>query len=301
LSVHCSSCGARLPPTSTFCPYCGTQIGGTETPDQSEFEASPGPWDAAPGGAQQEPPPQDASLGPEPEPVTRDTKKKKAPRSSLQEPPRPRMPMWQALPLWAAMLAVVGMLAWGGLHLWQTRDAVKTVTNHLNALMGKNYAAAYSLTAADFQQNTPEATYTAAVRGTRAFAYLAYYAIEDRNMATDWGIIKLVLVDGGGQHTQAAFDMVKEAGQWRIHMIRLGEHADADPQTIPVSTTQSDPNSDLGTEPDTTPQTVLDKQNIGVNVKPADDSEDEATSQTDDPAPNSGKAKDGTADKAKKN
>ncbi len=298
--MHCSSCGASLPPTSQFCPYCGTQIGGAETSDQS------GPWDAAERsyrtGAQQEPPPQDASLEMEPDPAPSGTKNK-PPRSSLKEPPRPRMPLWQAGSLWAATLAVVGLLAWGGLHLWQSREAVKSVTNHLNALMRQNYAAAYSMTAADFQKNTPEASYTAAVRNTRAFAYLAYYAIEDRDMADGWGIIRVVLIDRAFQNTQAAFDMIKENSQWRIYRVRLGENANEDPETIPVSTTDADPNS----QTDTTPQTLMNKDTtttIDVNANRAPNSND--VSKTDTPAepdpaitPKSNTAKDGTAQKSR--
>ena len=305
--MHCSSCGARLPPTSHFCPYCGTQIGGTETADSPDAGTQTGPWDTAQStGAQQEPP-KDASLGPDidlepdPEPAPRGNKKK-TPRSSLKEPPRPKMPLWQLIPLLAATVGVVGLLGWSGMHLWQTRDAVKTVTNHLNALMRQNYSAAYSMTAADFQKTTPVASYTAAVRNTRAFAFLAYYAIEGRDMDDDWGIIRSVLIDRGGKHTQASFDMVMESGKWRIHRVRLGDQADDDPETIPASQTDK-PDTETETVPDKTPQTVMDKQNtIDVNAKRAPNSKDDTktdTSTETNQAPGDNTARDGTAQKSK--
>ncbi len=319
--MHCSSCGARLPPTSHFCPYCGTQIGGTETSDRVDAGTGPGPWETARNaGAQQEPPPQDASLGPDfdpgpgtypgqgmdlepdPEPAPRGNKKK-TPRSSLKEPPRPKMPLWQLVPLLAATIGVVGLLAWGGMHLWQTRDAVKTVTNHLNALMRQNYTAAYSMTASDFRQNTTEAGYTATVRNTQALAFLAYYAIEDRTMADNWGIIKSVLIDRGGKHTQASFDMVRESGNWRIHRVRLGEQADDDPETVPVSKTDTT-DTETSTDPNATPQTIMNKKQntIDVNANRAPNSKDDTktnTSTETSPPPKSNTARDGTAQKSK--
>lgn len=211
------------------------------------------------------------------------------------------MPLWQAVPAWTATICFVGLLSWGGMHLWQTRDAVKTVTNHLNALMRQNYTVAYSLTAADFKKTTPEASYAASVRNTRAFAFLAYYAIDGRDMADDWGIIRSVLIDRGGKHTQASFDMVMESGNWRIHRVRLGDQADNDPETIPVSKTDTT-DTETQTTPDTTPQSIMDKQNtIDVNANRAPNSKDDTktnTSTESDPTPKGNRAKDGTAQKS---
>lgn len=257
--MHCSSCGANLPPTSDFCPYCGTQIGGTEAADEAPAAAKPGPWsDPEPQprtearATQSGPWPDDASLdedaslddAPEPKKKWWQRKKKRKVRSSLKEPPRARMPLWQSLPLVIGTVVILALVTWSALHLWQTRDAVKTVTTHLNAIMAKKWAAAYTLTAAGFRKTTPEQQFTLFVRGTRSLAQLAYYAAEDREMRTDQGTVRFLLIDRSGKHTPAAFDLVKEGTTWRIASIRLGDDADSQskPQPLLQKTTTTTPN-----------------------------------------------------------
>ena len=270
--MHCSSCGANLPPVADFCPYCGTQIGGPEAGPADTAEAGPQPWGSAaaedpPPGAG-EPPPQDASLGPEREPrgwFGRSKKKKVQPRLSIQEPPKPEMPLWQKVPIYVGSFAIVAILALWGLHLYQSADAARAVGRHLETLQKQRWANAYSQTSTSFQQATSERDFTLLVRSEQALGLLAYYSVDGRTIDGDRATIQVTLTDRSGIDTPAAFDLVKENNAWRIAAIRLDEEADSTPAVIPVSspTTTTSP----------TEQTDPAKEN-DPDKSPADDRSD---------------------------
>lgn len=287
--MHCSSCGARLPPNSYFCAYCGTQVGGTEGPDESAGQTQTGPWqgaqEAKPPPRQPQPPAEDAVFRPDEARGWFGRKKKKR-RSSLKQPPRPGMPLWQTLPLVLGTLGALVFIGWGAFHLWQSRDAVRTVTGYLNEVMRRNWTGAYGFTAKVFQAKVPEKNFTAFALSNRSLAYLAYYSAGKRDIKGDRGTVNFLLIDRGGQHTQAAFDLLKESSQWRIYNIRLGESASKGPKPVPVSNTTT-------TQPDTTgkPETTEkpetrtepDTQTQRAPIAPVADKPDTKTDQTTEP------------------
>ena len=248
--MHCSSCGASLPPNSDFCPFCGTQIGGTDAP----YEAPPPQSEAGPWGTpsdddatmrEQTVPVEDASLGEEerqtPWPKV---KTPKAPRSSLREPPRPKMALWKKIVVWILSLVVLGVIGLMALGLWLTSFAVRAVTQHLDLVMTGKLSSAYERTAETFQQHTPERDYVLFVRSSPSLTRLAYYSVGARDMDDDRATVKMTLTDRGGDDTPAAFDLIKENSEWRIVTIRLGADADLEPMAVSTKTTETPANTD---------------------------------------------------------
>ncbi len=249
--MYCSSCGANLPPNSDFCPFCGSQIGGgDEAYETPPPQSKAGPW----GGAtdadaefDETPPVEDASLGeaeqqsPWPEP------KKRKPRSSLREPPRPKMALWKKLVLWVLSLVVLTVIGLMALGLWLTSFAVRAVTQHLDLVMSGNLSGAYVQTAETFQQHTPERDFVLFVRSSPALVRLAYYSVGERDLDDDRATVKLTLTDRSGEDTDAAYDLIKEGEKWRIVTIRLG--ADAKLEPVPVSV--KNPEAAVTTDPST--------------------------------------------------
>lgn len=307
--MHCSSCGANLPPHADFCPYCGTLVGGVETADPApEPPPKPGPWGEKEGihprkAEQKTPWPEDASLGPDhaldddadlqpdPEPKRRwwQRKKKRKPRSSLKEPPRRKMPGWQKAGVWIAALAILGAAVWGGTHLWQTRTAVKAVSTHLNAIMGRNLQAAYAMTASSYQKaNTPQSFITF-VRNSRALSQLAFYAVEDRDVKGDKGTLRFLLIDRAGTHTPAAYDIVKEGDDWRIYGIRLDDEAEKGPSPVPLIQTTTTPPEQKTQKPETTTETPDEKT---TETSTTQTTETPTTQEPDSKAPGTGTGED---------
>lgn len=253
----CSSCGADLPPHSDFCPYCGTQIGGTDkaqAPDPPQSEA--GPWgtpgdDAAmtdESGAS----PEDAALGADRQTAPWPADKETTPRSSLKEPPRARMALWKTLTLWTVTIAVLSTIGWGALGLWRTSYPVRAVTKHLDMVMKRNLRDAYLQTAERFQQQTPERDYLLFLNNSPSLTQFAYYTVGARDMDGDNATVELTLTDRRGDDSAAVFDLIRQDGTWRIIHIRLGADAEMEPAPVTVKAsepqTSEDPSSRKSTE-----------------------------------------------------
>lgn len=249
----CSSCGASLPPHSDFCPYCGTQIGGTDevqAPEPPQSEA--GPWGA---------PRDDATRGDEPDadldaqstPWPED--KQPPPRSSLKEPPRAKMALWKTLTLWTVTIAVLSSIGWVAFGLWRTSYPVRAVTQHLDLVMRRNLKDAYLQTAEPFQQRTPEREYLLFLSNSPSLTQLAYYSVGARDMNGDDATVHLTLTDRRGDDSAAAFDLIRQDGTWRIIRIRLGADAEQDPAPVTVKTSEPETNTD----PNSRKSTVEDK------------------------------------------
>lgn len=257
--MYCSSCRASLPPNSDFCPFCGTQIGGADAADEAPPpQSKAGPWGSAQHddtyAREQTVPVEDASLGKEEQQTPWPKVKKPTPRSSLREPPRPKMALWKKIVMWILTLVVLGVIGLMALGLWLTSFAVRAVTQHLDLVKAGNLSSAYERTAESFQQHTPERDYVLFVRSSPSLARLAYYSVGARDMDDDRATVKLTLTDRGGDDTPAAFDLIKENGTWHVVTIRLGADADLEPIAVstkaPEPATSSDPNARKSSEED---------------------------------------------------